>query len=93
MCWLVACSSVWLHLMVQCLLLTTSIEDSVITSVVGSPISVPFHCTLRLLCPSTKHKGSPFAVAAVGAGFNLCDFVFSHKETTVYSESRYINTV
>jgi hypothetical protein len=31
----------------------------VITTVVGSPISVPFRCTLHLLCPSTKHKGNP----------------------------------
>jgi hypothetical protein len=40
-----------------------------------------------------KAQGQSLAVAAVGTGFNLYDFVASHKKTTVYSESVYINTV
>jgi hypothetical protein len=38
---------------------------------------------------TSKAQVQSFAVAAVGTGFNLYDFVFSHKETKVYSESRY----
>jgi len=73
---LVACSSVWLCQMVQCLLLTTSIEGSVITTVVSSPSSVPFHCTLHLLCPSTNHKGSPLQLQLLVLDFS-CTILFS----------------
>lgn len=73
---LVACSSVWLCPTVQCLLLTTNIEGLVISTVVGSPISVPFHCTLHLLCPSIKHKCSPLQLQLLVLDL-ICMILFS----------------
>jgi hypothetical protein len=62
--------------MAQYLLLITSIEGSVITTVVGSPSSVTFHCTLHLLCPSTKHKGSPLQLQLLLLDL-ICMILFS----------------